>query len=103
MPALALPLVSVRAIHHLSTRGPKIDPISVASMTPSIQSYGQKHAAEMATGRVKGVKAIAEEIEVTLPFEITRDDADVATAAVDRLAWDTGTPHDAIKVKVEKG
>ena len=73
------------------------------TLTGTVESYGQKHAAEMAAGRVKGVKAIAEEIDVKLPFEIKRSDADIATAAVDRLAWDTGTPRDAIKVKVEKG
>ena len=73
------------------------------TLTGHVESYGQKHAAEMATGRVKGVKAIAEEIEVRLPFEVKRDDADIATAAVDRLAWDTSTPRDAVKVKVEKG
>jgi osmotically-inducible protein OsmY len=73
------------------------------TLSGHVQSYGQKHAAEMATGRVKGVRAVAEEIEVRLPFEVKRDDADIATAAVDRLAWDTGTPRDAVKVKVEKG
>lgn len=73
------------------------------TLTGHVESYGQKHAAEMATGRVKGVKAIAEEIEVRLPFGIERNDADIATAAVDRLAWDTGTPRDAVQVKVEKG
>lgn len=73
------------------------------TLTGHVSSYGQKHAAEMATGRVKGVKAIAEEIEIKLPFEVKRDDTDIASAAVNRLAWDTGTPHDAVKVKVEKG
>ena len=73
------------------------------TLTGHVNSYGQKHAAEMATGRVKGVKAIAEEIEVRLPFEIKRDDADIATAAANRLAWDTGTPRDAVKIKVEQG
>lgn len=73
------------------------------TLTGHVESYGQKHAAEMATGRVKGVKAVAEEIEVRLPFQIKRDDADIATAAVNRLAWDTTTPRDAIKIKVEKG
>lgn len=73
------------------------------TLSGHVQSYAQKHAAEMATGRVKGVRAVAEELEVRLPFEFKRDDADIAAAAVDRLAWDTGTPRDAIKVKVEKG
>jgi osmotically-inducible protein OsmY len=75
----------------------------IVTLSGHVQSYGQKHAAEMATGRVKGVKAVAEEIEVRLPFEVKRDDADIATAAVDRLAWDSGTPRDAVKVKVERG
>ena len=73
------------------------------TLTGHVASYGQKHAAEMATGRVKGVKAIAEEIEVRLPFEVKRDDADIASAAVNRLSWDSTTPRDSIKVKVEKG
>jgi osmotically-inducible protein OsmY len=73
------------------------------TLTGHVESYGQKHAAEMATGRVKGVKAVAEEIEVRLPFEIKRDDTEIATAAANRLAWDTGTPRDAVKIKVEKG
>lgn len=73
------------------------------TLTGTVESYGQKHAAEMAAGRVKGVKAIAEEIKVKLPYEIQRSDADIATAAVNRLAWDTGTPNEAVKVKVEGG
>lgn len=73
------------------------------TLTGHVQSYGQKHAAELATGRVKGVKAIAEEIEVRLPFEIKCEDADIASAAVNRLAWDTGAPRDTVKIKVEKG
>lgn len=73
------------------------------TLTGHVESYGQKHAAEMATGRVKGVKAIAEEIEVRLPFTIQRDDGDIATAVANRLAWDNGTPNDAVMVKVEGG
>ena len=73
------------------------------TLSGHVHSYGQKHAAEMATGRVKGVKAVAEEIEVRLPFDNKHDDADIAAAAVNRLAWDAGMPHDAVKIKVEKG
>lgn len=73
------------------------------TLTGTVESFGQKHAAEMAAGRVKGVKAIAEEIEVRLPFEIKHSDADIATAAANRLAWENGAPRDSVKVKVEKG
>lgn len=46
---------------------------------------------------------MAEEIQVELPFERTRGDDDIAAAAIERLAWDTSVPLDAIKVKVEQG
>ncbi len=46
---------------------------------------------------------MAEEIEVRLPFDSKRDDDDIAAAAVDRLAWDTFVPRDAVKVLVENG
>lgn len=73
------------------------------TLTGQVESYGQKHAAEMAAGRVKGVKAIAEEIEVRLPFQIKRNDADIATAVADRISWDTAVPRDKVKIKVEGG
>ncbi len=46
----------------------------------------QKHAAEDAARRVKGVRAVAEEIEIRPAFESKRGDDDIATAAVNRLA-----------------
>jgi osmotically-inducible protein OsmY len=50
-----------------------------------------------------GVKAVADEIIVELPFERTRGDEDIAAATIERLAWDTSVPPDAIAVKVEQG
>lgn len=75
----------------------------VVTLMGHVESYFQKSAAEMAAGRVKGVKAVAEEIEVKLPFSIKRTDEDIAAAAISRLSWDVSVPKDAIKVKVEKG
>jgi osmotically-inducible protein OsmY len=49
------------------------------------------------------VLAVAEELEVQVPFERKRDDSDIAAAIVDRLAWDVSVPHDAVKVGVEAG
>ena len=63
----------------------------------------EKHAAEHAAGRVKGVKGIAQEIEVQLPFDKTRTDDEIAAAAIDRLAWDASIPPDVIKVEVDAG
>ncbi len=75
----------------------------VITLMGKVDSYFQKRAAEMAAGRVKGVRAVAEEIEVKLPFDIKRSDEDIAAAAISRLSWDVSVPKDAIKVKVEKG
>jgi len=75
----------------------------VVTLTGHVESFAQKHAAEAAVRRVRGVEAVAEEIEVRLPVETQRSDADIAAAAIDRLAWDVSVPRDAIQVTVEQG
>jgi osmotically-inducible protein OsmY len=75
----------------------------IVTLTGSVETYAEKHAAETATFRVKDVKAVAEEIEVKLPFGIHHGDADIAAAAVERLAWNVSVPKDAVKVAVTKG
>ena len=41
----------------------------VVTLTGHVQSFPQKVAAERAAARVKGVQAVAEEIEVKLPYD----------------------------------
>jgi osmotically-inducible protein OsmY len=75
----------------------------VVTLSGHVESYVEKRAAEKATGRVRGVKAVAEGIEVRLPSGIKRGDDEIAAAALDRLAWNVSIPHGTIKVTVEKG
>jgi osmotically-inducible protein OsmY len=75
----------------------------VITLTGHVESYMNKVGAEKAAGRVRGVKAVAEEIEVKLPHDVKRSDEDIAAAAVDRLGWNSTIPQDAIMVKVQKG
>jgi len=75
----------------------------VVTLTGRVQSFPQKVAAERAAARVKGVKAVAEDIEVKLPYAIIRGDEDIAEAALERLAWDASVPSDAVAIRVEKG
>lgn len=75
----------------------------VVTLTGHVESYWQKHAAETAAGRVQGVKALAEEIEIRLPVHFKRSDDEIAAAALSRLSWDSAIPKDAVKIKVEKG
>jgi osmotically-inducible protein OsmY len=75
----------------------------VVTLSGHVNSFWQKQAAETAAGRVKGVKALAEEIEVRLPVHIKHGDDEIAAAALNRMNWDVSVPSDAVKVKVEKG
>ena len=72
-------------------------------MTGWVDSYTKKWAAEEAAHRVRGVKAVANDIEVRLPFSSQRTDADIAEAAVRALEWDAFLPTDKIDVTVSKG
>ena len=75
----------------------------IVTLTGHVRNYTQKLAAERAAGRVKGVKAVAEEIDVKLDSDMRRSDEQIAAAAVDSLAWDVMVPTDKVKVRVEKG
>jgi osmotically-inducible protein OsmY len=75
----------------------------VVTLMGHVETYSEKSAAEKAARRVRDVKAVVEEIEVKLPFDIKRGDAEIAAAAVDRLGWNPAFSGDPVKVKVEKG
>jgi len=75
----------------------------VVTLTGHVDAYWQKLAAEKAVGRVQGVKGVTEEIEIRLPAHIKRTDDEITEAALDRLAWESAIPKDAVKVKVENG
>jgi len=75
----------------------------VVTLTGSVETYAEKHGAEKAAFRVKGVKAVAEEIKVKLPDAVKHDGSDIAAAAAERLAWDASIPKNAVKVLVSDG
>lgn len=75
----------------------------VVTLMGHVETYMEKSAAERAARRVKDVKAVAEEIEVRLPFSVKRKDDDIAAAALSQIKWDVSVPNDTVTVKVEKG
>jgi osmotically-inducible protein OsmY len=75
----------------------------VVTLSGHVQRFAEKQTAQSAALRVKGVQAVAEEIEVKLPFDTVRSDDDIARAALDRLSWDSTLPKDAVKVTVQDG
>jgi osmotically-inducible protein OsmY len=75
----------------------------VVTLTGHVASYAEKCAAEHAVGRVSGVKAIAEELEIRYLYDVGHSDEDIARQALNVLAWDLAVPKDKVKIKVEKG
>jgi osmotically-inducible protein OsmY len=75
----------------------------VVTLSGHVDSYAEKLNAERAAQRVAGVKALAVEIDVTLPGISKRTDADIARSVENVLLWTTYLPKDAIKVMVENG
>lgn len=74
----------------------------VVTLSGYVGSYSEKVSAEEAVGRVSGVRAIADELEVRYPGEAPNDD-DIAKKVLQVLSWDIDVPDDKIKAKVEKG
>jgi osmotically-inducible protein OsmY len=75
----------------------------VATLTGWVDTYTTKWAAERAALRVRGVRAVVNEIEVRLAQSDERTDNDLAETAADALALDALIPDGAIKVSVSGG
>jgi osmotically-inducible protein OsmY len=75
----------------------------VATLTGHVPTYAQKITVEDVVRRVKGVKGIAQQIEVR-PFGTNRTaDDEIAKRALSTISWNTAIPDDAVQVKVQEG
>ena len=75
----------------------------VVTLSGQVDSFFKKQNAEKAVKRVKGVKAIAEDIQIGVSPSYHRSDADIAKAVIDALKWHAAVQEDKITVKVEDG
>jgi len=75
----------------------------VVTLSGHVSSFAAKLAAERAARKVKGVHAIAQEIEVRYPFDKKTADDEIAKRAVNILKWDAVVPSDSVKITVQKG
>lgn len=75
----------------------------IVTLTGWVDSYVKKIASEAAAHRVRGVKAVANDIEVRLPGFAERTDTDLAAAVLNALRWEAGIPTGKIDVTVSKG
>jgi osmotically-inducible protein OsmY len=75
----------------------------VVALTGWVDSYAKKWAAEQAAHRVRGVLAVANDIEVRVPSSAERTDADIAIAVTRALEWDAFVPVDKLEITVANG
>jgi osmotically-inducible protein OsmY len=75
----------------------------IVTLAGHVHSFAEKWDAERAVQRVSGVKALAIEIDVTLPGSSQRNDTDIARSVENILEWSTYLPRDHVKVMVEGG
>ena len=75
----------------------------VVTLSGYVKSYPEKVAAEKATRRVAGVKAIAEEIKVRYASDPKTADNEIAKRILDLFAWHVSIPKETVKLKVEHG
>jgi osmotically-inducible protein OsmY len=75
----------------------------VVSLSGHVGSYLQRRAAEEAAQAVEGVKAVANDIVIELPFAAKRTDTQIAEAAVAALQSNVSIPSDRIKIYVREG
>ena len=75
----------------------------IVTLTGNVKNFFEKWEAEAAAKRIRGVKALANDIEVRLQSDARRNDTDVARAAAEALAWNASVPPDRVKVTVSDG
>lgn len=75
----------------------------VVTLTGWVDNFAKKWAAERTAHRVRGVTAVANDVEVRLPSSAERTDADIAAAATRALEWDAFVPIERLDVTVSRG
>ncbi|MGW4501726.1 BON domain-containing protein [Micromonospora sp. NPDC004336] len=75
----------------------------VVTLTGWVDGYPRRWAAQRCAQRVRGVRAVADDIEVRLPGEAGRTDAEIAIAASRALEWDSFVPAERLDVTVANG
>ncbi|AZD02329.1 BON domain-containing protein [Pseudomonas chlororaphis] len=75
----------------------------VVTLTGHVNSYAQKISAERAVKAIKGVRALAEEIQVRLEKGAGTADDTIANRALNILNWSSDVPEGDIKIMVQNG
>jgi osmotically-inducible protein OsmY len=75
----------------------------VVALTGIVDTYSKKVAAEKAVRNVKGVKAVADDVEVKYGTAYKKTDKEIAKAVVNAFEWNSSVPSDKVKIEVRDG
>ena len=75
----------------------------IVTLSGQVDSYTKRWAAQEAALRVLGVKAVANDLDVSLHATAERTDTDLAHAAVAALTWDAEILSQNVQVTVSNG
>ncbi|MGK5742569.1 BON domain-containing protein [Micromonospora sp. URMC 103] len=75
----------------------------VVTLTGSVESSAHRWAVTRCAQRVRGVRAVADDVEVRLPGSPGLTDSDIAIAASRALEWDSFVPAERLDVTVADG
>lgn len=75
----------------------------VVTLTGHVGSYAEKCVAERAAGRVTGVRAIVDNLEIRYPAATDHNDNEIGKRALDVISWDLSIPKARVKIEIEKG
>ncbi len=75
----------------------------VVTLSGTVDSWAQRHAAQQSAHRVAGVRDVANDLVTHVPGDLRRTDADIAKATRRALEWDVRVPDEAIQTTVAQG
>jgi len=75
----------------------------VVTLMGHVNAYAEKAKAESVVKRLKGVRAIAQEIEVRYPSSSKNTDDQIAQRVLSILDWDVNVPSGSIQATVQNG
>lgn len=75
----------------------------VVTLTGHVHTYSEKYDAEKIVTHVKGVKGIAQDIEVRTDYQQGNSDDELAKRALTSIGWNVSVPDNKVRVKVQQG
>ena len=75
----------------------------IVTLSGQVDSYAKKLAAENATKKIEGVKALAEDIQIGVLPLYSKTDSEIAEAVYNALKWHAAVQEEKIRIKVENG